>query len=236
MKTLLAPLFAAIAFLTLSVAAYAYEVGPMRFVLSPSNGKTSGTFAVRNTRSEDLAFEIQSFRREVAQDGTQSLVPVDGLFSVFPLQASVAPDSSQSVRFRYVGPPIRDKSQSYVLQVTEVPAGDLEETGVRFTYNFGVAIYVDGPDPAARLDVVEAVAVNDMLQLSVHNVGNGYGFTTGLELEYRLADGSEVTLGADEISAMIDNPLVPPQSVRTFDLPIDLADKSVMSARFKLPR
>lgn len=207
--------------LGLTSAAAAYEVGPLRMFLVPSQGRSSATISVNNTGNEDLLFEVKTFRREVARDGSQTLVPVDGVFTIFPLQARVAPQKTQAVRIQYRGDPVTGDSRSYVVQIAEVPVLKPGFSGVKFAYDFGVAVYVDSSKPRAALGPPTNISSrNGRLSFTVENSGNAYAFTTGYALQYKTADGKTETLEPDDLAKLIADPIIPPHSVRQFDLEI----------------
>jgi P pilus assembly chaperone PapD len=207
--------------LLLAAAAQAYEVTPMRVFLQPDRGQNSATITINNIRKEALPVEIQIFRRIVKPDGEQVMEPADDEFITFPPQVQIPAGQSQAIRIQYVGD-LGEVAQAFVVQVTEVPVNKLEGTGIQFTYNFGVAVYVQPPRARARLAVSEAVAADGTLRFKVANSGNDYGFLTGQVLEYNIGT-ARVTLTPDDVAALVSNPIVPPGATREFALPIDKA-------------
>jgi fimbrial chaperone protein len=199
-------------------AALAYEVTPMRLFLQPDRGQTSATITINNVRDEALPVEIEVFRRTVAADGEQTFEPADEEFIIFPPQAQIEAGASQAIRIQYIGD-LGDVAEAFVVQVTEVPVNRLEGTGIQFTYNFGVAVYVQPPRARARLTVREAVLSDGMVRFAVANSGNDFGFLTGQALEYRVGN-ARVTLTPDELASLISNPIVPPGAAREFALPL----------------
>lgn len=215
--------FAAMAFIALGAAllgsaAHAYEVTPMRIFLQPDRGQTSTTITINNVRDEALPVEIQVFRRLVAPDGEQTFEPADDDFIVFPPQVQIEAGQSQAIRIQFAGS-IGAVSEAYVVQVTEVPVNRLDGTGIQFTYNFGVAVYLQPARARARLAVNNPVITGGMVQFEIANSGNDYGFLTGQALEYRVA-GQRVVLTPDELGEAVSNPIVPPNSARQFALPL----------------
>lgn len=203
-------------------AALAYEVTPMRLFLQPDRGQTSATITINNVRDEPLPVEIEVLRRTVAADGEQTFEPADDEFIVFPPQAQISAGASQAIRIQYVGD-LGDVAEAFVVQVTEVPVNRLEGTGIQFTYNFGVAVYIQPPRARARLSVREAVVAGGAVRFEVANSGNDFGFLTGQALEYRVGT-ARVTLTPDELASLISNPIVPPGAMREFALPLAEAD------------
>lgn len=215
-------LWIALALLTacaLAGAAAAYEVTPMRVFLQPDRGQNSATITVNNIRTEPLPVEIQVFRRIVTADGEQVFEPAEDAFITFPPQVQIAAGQSQAIRIQYVGT-LGEAAEAYVVQVTEVPVNKLEGTGIQFTYNFGVAVYVQPPRARARLAVSEASVADQTLRFKVANSGNDYGFLTGQALEYRVG-AARITLTPDELTTMVSNPIVPPGATREFAVPLD---------------
>jgi P pilus assembly chaperone PapD len=208
-------IFAAFA---LAGAARAYEVTPMRVFLQPDRGQNSATITINNIREEPLPVEIQVFRRVVAANGEQVFEPADEAFITFPPQVQIAAGQSQAIRIQYVGD-LGEVAEAFVVQVTEAPVNKLEGTGIQFTYNFGVAVYVQPPRARARLAVSEAVAADGVLRFKVANSGNDYGFLTGQVLEYRVGT-ARVTLTPDELAGLVSNPIVPPGATREFAFPL----------------
>ncbi len=199
-------------------AVRAYEVTPMRVFLQPDRGQNSATITINNIREEPLPVEIQVLRRVVAANGEQVFEPAEEEFIIFPPQVQIAPGQSQAVRIQFVGE-LEEVAEAFVVQVTEVPVNKLEGTGIQFTYNFGVAVYVQPPQARSRLAVGEAAATDGTLRFKVANSGNDYGFLTGQALEYRLG-ALRVTLTPDELSGMVSNPIVPPGATREFAFPL----------------
>jgi P pilus assembly chaperone PapD len=203
----------------LTGAVQAYEVTPMRVFLQPDRGQNSATITINNIREEPLPVEIQVFRRIVTADGEQVFEPADDEFITFPPQVQIPAGQSQAIRVQYVGT-LGETAEAFVVQVTEVPVNKLEGTGIQFTYNFGVAVYVQPPRARARLTVSEAAAADGTLRFKVANSGNDYGFLTGQVLEYRIG-AARVTLTPDDVTSLVSNPIVPPGATREFALPLD---------------
>ncbi|MFM7350407.1 MAG: molecular chaperone [Erythrobacter sp.] len=206
-------------------AVQAYEVTPMRVFLQPANGQNSATITINNIRTEPLPVEIQVLRRVVKPDGEQVFEPAEEEFITFPPQVQIPAGQSQAIRVQYVGD-VGETAQAFVVQVTEVPVNKLEGTGIQFTYNFGVAVYVQPPRARARLAVSDAAVADGVLRFKVANSGNDYGFLTGQVLEYNLG-GTRVTLTPDDVATLVANPIVPPGATREFALPLD---KSIASS------
>lgn len=198
---------------------HAYEVSPMRVFLQPSRGQTSATIAVNNIRPDPLPIEVKILRRIVNPDGTQTFEPADDQFVVFPPQAQIAPTQSQAIRVQYIGAVVAE-SEAYVVQITEVPVNVLDGSGIQFTYNFGVAVYVQPNRPRTRLTVQDPTISQGRLRFRISNGGNDFGFINGQTLEYRIGD-RKVEIDRETLTTLVENPIIPPGGSREFDLPAD---------------
>jgi fimbrial chaperone protein len=211
-------LVALVAAALLASPARAYEVTPMRIFLQPERGQTSATITINNVRDAALPVEILVLRRLVAPDGEQTFEPADEQFIVFPPQVQIEAGQSQAIRIQFAGN-LGNVAEAYVVQVTEVPVNRLEGTGIQFTYNFGVAVYLQPSRARARMSVTNPVISDGSLHFEVVNSGNDFGFLTGQGLEYRIG-GKRVTISPDDLGELVSNPIVPPNSSRQFILPL----------------
>ncbi|MEA1618483.1 fimbria/pilus periplasmic chaperone [Erythrobacter sp. T5W1-R] len=233
-KGLLAALFAVIVLVGTTPSANAYEVTPMRVTLVPAEGRTNSTITVNNIRDTELPVEIIVKRRIIAEDGTQSFVPADEDFIVFPPQIAIAAGKSQAFRFEYIGPPPTDAAVGYVIEVAEVPVVPPGFTGVQFAYNFGVAVYVEPPRAFAKL-ATKARIENGKLLLDVANSGSKYALLTGMELVL-LLDGNRRVYGSAALAELIQNGLVPPGGRISFAMTLDnLPATGTLQAEFRQP-
>lgn len=223
--------------LTLS-SAQAYEVAPMRVTLVPSQGQRGSSVSINNNEKRPLQVEIKIFLRSVAEDGSQTLDPADDDFTVFPPQVEIPAGKSQSIRFQYVGPPIGETSMAYVVQVVELPVTTPDFSGVRFTYNFGVAVYLDPPRATDKMRVVTAERHNDGIRLRVHNDGTRYGVVSWKRVVAEFA-GRSLELTPEMLGQRIANPLVPPRADRVIDIAMpewtDVATTGPVSAKLLEP-
>ncbi|WP_306250641.1 fimbria/pilus periplasmic chaperone [Parvularcula sp. IMCC14364] len=197
----------------------------MRVTLSSSSGESAGVIRVRNTRPTDLPVEILVEKRLIAEDGTQTFVPADDDFIVFPPQALIAPQSTQSIRVQYIGEPSMAETIAYVMKVAEVPVVQEDATGITVAYNFGVALYIRADNPNATLTLSSIEKTDDnKLDFAIRNSGNDYGTTVGKTVVVETAHGRKQI---DLTGKGVGNPLIPPNSVRTFSLDIGELDQDI---------
>lgn len=201
-------------------SAIAHEVTPMRAELVPAAGVRSALVTVRNTRETDLPFEVVVLRRTTAPDGTETLTPAGEDFIVFPPQGLVKPGASQAVRFEYVGEQSLTESRSYLLDVREVPVTPPGFSGILTVYNFGVAVYVKPRDAFVDLEVSDFSRDGDSIRFSVKNRGNDFAVLSRGNVTLQLGDQT-VQIAGPEFGSRTNNPVVPPNSVRQFDMRAD---------------
>lgn len=236
--TSLRRLVALLSILFVSLTAFgaaAHEVNPMRIVLVPVEGNSQATITVNNTRDDPLMVEIKTFVRVTEPHGAERLDEVDDAFIIFPPQFQVPPRTSQAIRIQYVGPPATNQARSYVVQVAEVPVETPGFSGVRFTYNFGVAVYVEPPRAIERLSVVSAERSGEGLRVVVRNSGTRFGLLH-LNRLIVVVGGQRIELAGDDLAERIENPLLPPGmdrivEVRLPDLPTEGAVSAEVRAR-----
>jgi P pilus assembly chaperone PapD len=217
-RFLVATICAVTFFIGVLPPANAYEVVPMRVTLVPAEGRASSTITVNNSRDTELPVEIIVKRRIIAEDGSQSFVPAEDDFIVFPPQVAIPPRASQAFRFEYIGAPLTDAAVGYVIEVAEVPVVPPGFSGVQFAYNFGVAVYVEPPRATVRL-VTQARIEGGQLVLDVANIGSKYALLTDMELLLQ-GEGTRLTFGPAELADKIKNPLIAPGGRSSHVLPL----------------
>lgn len=208
--------------------ATAHEVSPMRVELAPHSGSKSGLLMIRNTRQRDLAFEIVALRRTTAPDGTETLQPADTDFVLFPPQGLVAPGASQAVRFEYTGDAALTEGRAYLLDVREVPVTPPGFSGILTVYNFGVAVYISPPGAFTDLEVTNINRADETITFDVINRGNNFAVLSRRSLELRFG-ADRVRLSGTDFSRRINNPVVPPNSTRHFQMLADGLPQGVPS-------
>ena len=218
---------AIIAMICAAGPALAYEVEPMRLILDLGSNRTSTVISITNTRETRLPVEIVMKRRIVHPDGRQEFVVADEDFSVFPPLALIEPGESQAVRLTYIGAPTLTDSQAYVAEVQEVPVSQPGFTGVVFAYNFGVAVYLRADAAEADVTLTEIRREADGLHFQAVNEGTDFAMLSDMSL--RISLGSEtLRLEPAQLAELVENPIIPPHSVRDFHLAItDLPDGDV---------
>lgn len=199
----------------IAAPAWAHEVSPIRAYINVGRGEASTVVSVRNTRDRNLPIEIVALRRDVATDGSETLVDASAQFLVFPTQFMIAKGASQSVRIEYVGDRALKQSQSYLIDVREVPVVPEGFTGVFTAYNFGVALYIVAPSVRPELAVSDIALKDGKVTFRLANTGGEYAILTRerVTLEF---PGGPVEITPSDFVTRLGSPIVPPNAVRDF--------------------
>ena len=211
--------------------AYAHEVQPLRNFLNVGEGQRDGLINIRNTRDNALPIEMAVFRRVVEEDGTQTMVPADDDFLIFPPQMIIPQGASQGVRFQYLGSPTLTQSVAYVIEAQEVPVVPAGFTGITTVYNVGSAVYVQPARPRAELAISNVSRDGDVVRFEVRNIGNDYSFLTLNAMELNFG-GQRFTLEAETVNEIIANPIIPPNSLRRFEMDVSRFPNGTPEIRF----
>jgi len=205
-------LLAALAVMLLAPAS-AHEVRPMRAVLPP--GVFDTLITVTNTRDYTLPIEVVVQKRDVNPDGTQTLIPADDDFLVFPPQFLLEVGQSQAIRVEYIGDRALRESQAYIIDVQEVPVVPENFSGVVTVYNFGAALYLTAANARPQLQIENVRNEGSAVAFEVVNRGKDYGFLTQTGLSV-LRGAEERRFGREALSELVENPIIPPNSARSF--------------------
>ncbi|SHF15397.1 P pilus assembly protein, chaperone PapD [Modicisalibacter ilicicola DSM 19980] len=195
--------------------ARAFDVTPTVSVLELPRDTAGTTLLVRNPRSVDLPIEFEVFERTILEDGSEEYTPADNLFLVFPPQAVIGPDSSQSLRVQWVGTP-PSRSRSFTLFASQMPVEMKAASGpsVQTLFRVGASVHVTPADIAPEPVLLAARAQGNGMQVTIANRGQRFFYMNSLDLDF---DGKHV--GGVELANIAGRTLVTPGAKRTFVVP-----------------
>ncbi len=201
--------------------ALAFRVTPMVHDLTPVGNGSSVTLRIENTTTERLPVELFAQARTIKKDGSAELSPADDDFLIFPPQMVVEPNTIQSIRVQYIGDPNIEISKGYVVNVAQLPVEfDPEnQSGVQFTFNFGVSINVVPLNAEPNITISESSVKNNAVFVDVVNSGTAYTRLNNGQWIYRYG-GSEHVLEDEALREAINQPLIQPQTTRLIRLPL----------------
>ena len=145
----------------------------MLYDLTPTGETSSQVLRLENNLTRPITIETIIYRREIPPDGTEKRTVADDDFLVFPPQAVIQPNATQSFRVRYVGEPAFDKTRMYIVSFNQLPVSSAEAPSLQFVVNFGTAAYVSpvGVRPEISVAATTAAADGKTLAVTVNNSG-----------------------------------------------------------------
>ena len=174
--------------------AYASSIGvePLFLEVAPTQ---SAAIRVRNTSQEDIPVEVLVFKRDIDANGTQTRIPADDDFIIFPPQASLKAAGTQVFRLRPLDG-TKTQSESYFVSFRQVPAplAPSEENGARIqvVFSFDAAVHVV-PRKAKGNAILKTAKASSMVVEEV--TGEVKSLKNGRQVEVT----KEVTVPAVEI-------------------------------------
>jgi fimbrial chaperone protein len=227
-----------VAVAAMSASAYAYQVTPMIYDLSPTGTDATNVIRITNTQDQPITVEMQAEQRLFDDAGKESRKPADDRFVLFPPQAIVQPGATQAVRVQYVGPQTLDKSETYTVTVKQVPVQlpNDGKTGVQFVFNFSTVANIVPPGAKAQIaapsEPLTASPDGKTLRLTLRNTGTKYANLSRSTVE--LAGGAYRTTVKDEQwRKALGTSWILPGGTRVIELPKPDKAPAQLSATFK---
>ncbi len=163
--------------LILQSALFSFSFEPISMDLSPSGRGATGSFLLKNKSGDFVAIRISMFERSIDIDGNETRVPADHLFTIYPSNIVLKPESVQSLRVKWTGESSLDSERSFRILVEQLPvdfgSADTTSSGLQIMFRYLGSIYVS-PDSAAPDLVIEEQSIDSgrRLQLVILNRGN----------------------------------------------------------------
>jgi fimbrial chaperone protein len=158
-RTRIAALLFALAAYT--VAAAAMTVSPTQVEMVSIGAGAHARITVTNTDDEPLAVEAILNRATLDEAGVPRTSPAGDDFLVMPAQAIIAPGATQNFRIQWLGEPMLETSQSYLLYMSQIPVKRRGNSIVRVVVSIGVMINVAPPQGTPSLRVTSTGVVSD---------------------------------------------------------------------------
>jgi len=182
----------------------AFQLLPMSQEFAPTGNNATQTFAINNEATEPVAVQVYIVQRVVALDGTETLVPADADFLVFPPQAAVAAGKTQLVQVRWLGnrAPATELAYRIIAEQLPVTLEDRAALGARLEIlmRYEGALYITPPGSAPNV-VVDSVArvqtpEGPRLAVTLHNKGTAHGLLdqVALTVQGRGTNGQAVSM------------------------------------------
>lgn len=168
MKTII-PFFI---FIVISIKAAAFSLTPMVAEIDAARGKTSASFSLQNSTSEDIAIKAEVLQRDESVSGEEVRKPTEE-FTLFPQQLVLKAGETRNLRVAYNGPKTVDSEKAFRLVVEQLPVKlaktpvSTKKVDMKFMISFVASIYVlpEKAKMSAQAQVVDG-------KLVVENNGN----------------------------------------------------------------
>ena len=219
--------FATIIFATLLGVANggAMSVAPTQIELKSAGDASRAQIVVQNTSAVPLPVEAVVQRLTIDENGKRQVALDEASFLVFPPQTIIPPGGSQVFRITWMGEPLLDRSQSFLLTMAQLPVRQQETANtVHVVMAFGVVINVAPPTGDGSLQVVSSGVVADgkgQLNpvVTVWNPSTVHALLPNATIRLTSPKWSQ-TLTPSVIGQKVGIGLVPPGKRRRFVLPI----------------
>jgi P pilus assembly chaperone PapD len=211
----------------LAPQADAMSVTPIHVEMTSAGQGGRAQVTVANDTPEPLPVEAVIQKMTLTEDGGQDLKPAAENFLVFPPQAMIPPGASQVFRVQWVGEPVINASESFLLSMNQIPVQlPAGKTSVQVVMSFGVVINVAPPQGASALNLVGTGVAKDKQgkrhpTITVENPSNVHALLP--QSSIKLSGGAwSYDFEPIELSEKVGIGLVQPGSKRRFVLPVDL--------------
>jgi P pilus assembly chaperone PapD len=203
-------------------------VSPVHLEMTSVGARARSQVTVTNDSSAPLPVEASLQRLTVDENGESKLAPGGGdEFVLFPPQALIPPGGTQVFRVQWVGEPMLDSSQSFLLSLSQIPVkAPKGQRGVQIAMSFGAIINVAPPQGLPELKLVGTGVATDKQgkrhpTITVENPTRIHALLPQSTIHLSGAGWSE-TLTPGALSQSIGIGLVQPGRRRKFILPVEL--------------
>lgn len=174
---------------------WSFSFEPISRSFTPSGRGATQSFRLKNDGQDYIAIRISMFTRRIDSDGQEAREAADELFTVYPRQVVLKPESVQTVRVQWKGPADISSEQAYRILIEQVPVdfgGEAAtDSGIQILFRYLGAIYICPPEASADVVVQKAEISggegSETLEISLHNRGNKHSILNDLNISIRSA-------------------------------------------------
>ena len=214
----------ALAALLSPLSASAMSVSPIHVEMATVGNTSRAQIVVANDGTEPLPVEASLDAIALDEAGNAKHSQAGEQFLVFPPQALIPPGGTQVFRVQWVGEPDLQKSESYMLSLTQIPVKlPKGQSAVQVVMSFGVMINVAPAEGQPQMSLVSTGVVKGKdgkrhPVITVANSSNVHGLLERSIIHLSGA-GWQASYQGEEISQKIGIGLVQPGHKRKFVLP-----------------
>ena len=208
-------------------AASAMTVTPTHVELTSAGSRSRTLITVVNPTTRPLPIEATILRATLDEAGLPQTSKSGEDFLVMPPQALIPPGATQNFRIQWLGDPLIETSQSFMLYMTQIPVKQPQTaTGVQVVMSIGVMINVAPPRGLPSLQVMETGIATDKQgrrhpTLTVFNPSKVHALLPQSTITLTNGNWSQ-SLNSATLTERIGIGLVQPGHRRKFVLPVDL--------------
>lgn len=207
--------------------ALAMTVTPTHVELTSAGARSRALITVVNTDTRPLPVEANILRADLDESGAVRTSEGADEFLVMPPQALIPPGATQNFRVQWLGDPMIEKSQSFILYLTQIPVKLPErQSAVQVVMSIGALINVAPPRGAPSLHVVDSGVVTGRQgkrhpTVTVVNTSKVHALLPQSTVRLTAANWSQTVTSAT-LAERVGVGLVQPGRRRRFVMPVDL--------------
>ncbi len=234
----LALLSSLIALIAIPTAASAMTVTPVHLEITSVGSASRSQISVINNSDRPLPIEAVIMAAKFDETGTPTTSKAGDEFLIMPPMALIAPHATQNFRVQWLGDPLIEASQSFLLYLNQVPVkSPRNQSAVQVVMSIGILINVAPPHGKPRLEIVETGVATTRKgvrnpTVTVHNPSKVHALLPRSTISLA-SDNWSRTIAAGTLSGHIGIGLVQPGQRRKFILPVELPS-NVRSVRARL--
>jgi fimbrial chaperone protein len=202
------------------------NVQPLVVDMASVGAHAHAVVEIVNDSAAPMPVEVTYTKLDIAVDGKTTQSQAGDEFLVFPPQAVVAAGATQTFRIQWAGEPNIQKSQSFILSVSQIPVKKkTDDSGVQMVFSFGVIVNVAPPGAQSAIKLVSAEPATESgksgAAITVENPSSTYSYISdaGVVLE----SGSwRKTINASEMKQKLGYGVVLPGRKRRFFIAEDV--------------
>ncbi|MGE0055170.1 MAG: molecular chaperone [Hyphomicrobium sp.] len=202
-------------------------VSPMHVEMTSAGSKSHARVSVVNNSNTPLPIEAVLQRLTLDESGKSKLTKAGEDFLVMPPQAMIPPGATQNFRIQWLGDPLMQKSESFILQLNQIPVKMAPgQSGVQVVMSMGVMLNVAPVNGTPALNLIstsvsQSKSGKRYLSVLVQNPSATHALISQSTLRLQAGSWSQ-TLSPGELGDRVGIGLVQPGRRRKFTFPIDV--------------
>lgn len=208
-------------------AADAMTVTPTQIEMTSTGRSSRGAIAVVNDGTDAFAVELVVKKAVLDEAGVPKASPAGDEFLIIPPQALIPPGATQIFRIQWLGEPLLEKSETFIVYVNQIPVKlPKRARSVQVVFGMGVMVNIAPARGTPTLEIVKTSVVTDANgrrhpALTVFNPTNVHALFPQSNVRVSGGDWS-VFLPSGELAQTFGIGLVQPGHRRQFVLPVTL--------------